>query len=125
VKAGYADNVFLNHPLDDDYLSIRNALVFSVHDCGFVARSALEASDASENRLDKIYGIIEDSRYGIHDISRTELNDAGLPRFNMPLELGIFLGCKRYGKETHAQSRASFWIGNVIDTNSSFLIYPA
>ena len=41
---------------------------------------------------------IAESAYGIHDISRTELDsDNGLPRFNMPLELGVFLGCKRYG----------------------------
>ena len=42
----------------------------------------------------------EDCRYGIHDISRTELDEtSGLPRFNMPLELGIFLGAKRFGVE--------------------------
>jgi hypothetical protein len=35
---------------------------------------------------------------GIHDISRTEVNpDTRLPRFNMPFELGLFLGAKRFG----------------------------
>jgi hypothetical protein len=35
---------------------------------------------------------------GIHDISRTELDSAHkLPRFNMPLELGMFLGAQRFG----------------------------
>ena len=33
----------------------------------------------------------------VQDISRTELNAAGLPRFNMPFELGLFLGAKRFG----------------------------
>jgi hypothetical protein len=42
--------------------------------------------------------IMRTSRYGIHDISRIEL-DRGTryPRFNMPLELGIFLGAKEFG----------------------------
>jgi hypothetical protein len=34
----------------------------------------------------------------VHDISRTEVTSAsGLPRFNMPLELGMFLAAKRFG----------------------------
>ncbi len=73
------------------------ALVFAIHDCGFYARSALEVADSAENRFDKIARIIRESRYGIHDISRTQQSEDGLPRFNMPLELGLFLGCKRYG----------------------------
>ena len=45
-----------------------------------------------------ILRIIEKCRLGIHDISRTELDsEHGLSRFNMPLELGLFLGAKRFG----------------------------
>ena len=41
-----------------------------------------------------------------HDISRTELDEnSGLPRFNMPLELGIFLGAKRFGAEEHGRKK--------------------
>ncbi len=60
--------------------------------------------DSGEARIEKLYGVIAECRYGIHDVSRTQL-DAGtrLPRFNMPLELGIFLGAKRFG--TMAQKR--------------------
>lgn len=62
--------------------------------------------DASETRIDKLYAIISDCRFGIHDLSRTELDQAnGLPRFNMPLELGIFLGAKQFGDETQRQKR--------------------
>jgi len=43
---------------------------------------------------------MEECRYGIHDLSRTELDAANnLPRFNMPLELGMFLGVKRGGEK--------------------------
>jgi hypothetical protein len=49
-------------------------------------------------RVEKLYGIIESCRFGIHDLSRTTLDsEFRLPRFNMPLELGIFLGARRYG----------------------------
>lgn len=91
-------DVFINCPFDPEFAQGFQALVFSVIACGFRARCAREAADAAENRIDKIYRIIEQCRYGIHDISRTELDDVnGLPRFNMPLELGIFLGAKRFG----------------------------
>ena len=96
----YNDNVFINCPFDSTYKPLFDAIVFAVHDCGFVARCALEEGDASQVRIEKIYNIIEDCRYGIHDISRTELDEVSrLPRFNMPLELGIFLGAKRFGVE--------------------------
>ena len=94
----YNDNVFLNCPFDPVYKRLFDAMVFAVHDCGFVARCALEEEDASQVRIDKIYDIIADCRYGIHDISKIELDEnSRLPRFNMPLELGVFLGAKRFG----------------------------
>jgi len=48
--------------------------------------------------VNKILGIVAECRVRIHDISRTELDSKSkLPRFNMPLELGMFLGAKEYG----------------------------
>lgn len=92
------DHVFINCPFDREYQPIFEALVFAVHDCGFVARSSLEAEDGAEVRIEKIYRIIGECRVGIHDISRIELDPrSGFPRFNMPLELGLFLGARRYG----------------------------
>ena len=98
----YADCVFINCPFDDDYKPLFDAIVFAVHDSGFIARCAQEVSDATQNRLANIMEIISQCKYGIHDISRTELDgENSLPRFNMPLELGIFLGCKEFGDENH------------------------
>lgn len=94
----YKDNVFINCPFDENFLPIFHAKVFAVFDCGFRARCALEEDDGGEVRIEKIARIINSCRYGIHDISRTELcATTNLPRFNMPLELGIFLGAKKYG----------------------------
>jgi hypothetical protein len=57
--------------------------------------------------LCQIQQIIEQCRYGIHDISRTESDGSPpLPRFNMPLELGVFLGAKRYGDTSQRRKRA-------------------
>ena len=93
-------------PVNADYKSLFDAIVFTVHDCGFVARCVLEAGDASQVRIDKIYNIIADCRYGIHDISRTELDETScLPRFNMPLELGVFLGAKKFGIEEQQRKK--------------------
>ncbi|HEU0054593.1 MAG TPA: hypothetical protein VFQ39_15505 [Longimicrobium sp.] len=96
----YDSNVFINCPFDEEYQPLFRALVFAVYDCGFVPRCALELDDGSEVRIEKIRRIIDQSRYGLHDISRTEPDGgSGLPRFNMPLELGLFLGAKLFGDE--------------------------
>jgi len=96
--------VFINVPFDRRYKKLFDALVFAVHDSGFIARGAREQDDGSQIRLEKLYRIIGECRYGIHDLSRVTLDTANrLPRFNMPLELGIFLGAKRFGGPTHSR----------------------
>jgi hypothetical protein len=98
----YDIRVFINCPFDDAYKPIFDSIVFTVLHCGFRARCAIEIDDASQVRIERIFRIIEECRYGIHDLSRTELDrSTGLPRFNMPLELGMFLGAKRFGGGIH------------------------
>lgn len=104
---GYDYDVFINCPFDPDYRSMLDALVFAVHDCGFQARCALEIDDSGRVRIENIVELIRECRYGIHDISRTELDSANnLPRFNMPLELGLFLGATRFGSPKQRRKRA-------------------
>jgi hypothetical protein len=89
--------VFINAPFSHDYQEHFRAIIFTVIRCGFRPRCALETDDGSLNRFDKICDIIRDS-LGIHNISITELDaDSRLPRFNMPLELGLFLAAKKFG----------------------------
>ena len=116
----YNDNVFLNCPFDSAYKRLFDAMVFAVHDCGFIPRCALEEEDASQVRIDKIYNIIADCRYGIHDISRTELDQtSGFPRFNMPLELGVFFLGQRNLAQTNKKGKiALYWIKSSIGINS-------
>ena len=93
-------DIFINCPFDPGYRPTFDAIVFAVHDLGFVARCAREEDDAGEVRLAKIERIIEECKFGIHDLSAVELDAVtNLPRFNMPLELGLFLGCRRFGTD--------------------------
>ena len=88
-------------PLRFRLQTIFDALIFVIHDAGFIARCALEISNAAQNRFEKILNIINECKFGIHDISRTELDPTNsLPRFNMPLELGLYLGGKWFGNKT-------------------------
>lgn len=99
-------HVFINCPFDTGYQPIFDAIAFAVYDLGFVARCALEDDDAGEVRLARIQRIIEECRYGINDLSTVTLDTVtGLPRFNMPLELGLFLGCKRFGAKNQSNKR--------------------
>ena len=97
----YEINVFINCPFDDNYKPLFHAIVFTVCDAGFEPRCSKEVESGTHDRLDNIMDIISQCKYGIHDISRTELDPKNpLPRFNMPLELGIFLGCEEFGRHT-------------------------
>ena len=89
-------NIFINCPFDDDYYPLLKPLLFTVVFCGLKPRLS-ETRDSDSIRIRQIQGLIEDSKFSIHDLSRIEgLRDGDLPRFNMPFELGLDLGCKRY-----------------------------
>lgn len=104
--SAYEKSVFVNCPFDDTYGNLFYAILFTILDCDFTPRCAREKRDSDEVRISKITGIIADCKLGIHDISRIELDtDNNLPRFNMPFELGIFLGAKEFGREQHTDKR--------------------
>ncbi len=91
-------DVFINCPFSKDYEQSFQAIVFTVLRSGFRPRCALEVDDGSDNRFDKICRIIGECKLGVHDISKTEIDPKSkLPRFNMPLELGLFLAAKKFG----------------------------
>lgn len=98
-------DVFVNCPFDAAYKPLFHGIVFVLIRSGFRARCALETDDAGENRFSKICAIIKQCRYGVHDISRTEVDgNPPLPRFNMPLELGLF-GAKSFGRRDQNEKR--------------------
>jgi hypothetical protein len=103
----YDNSVFINCPFDPTYRPLFEAVAFAVYDCGFYPRAALEVDDSSEVRIEKIIRLISECRLAVHDISRTQLDPGSrLPRFNMPLELGIFIGAKAFGAAEHRRKSA-------------------
>ena len=99
-------DIFINCPFSTDYKEFFEAIVFVVVRSGFTPRCARENDDVGDVRFDKICRIISECRYGIHDISKTELDPLShLPRFNMPLELGLFLGASKFGGKMQRQKK--------------------
>ncbi|CDM60399.1 hypothetical protein [Rhizobium favelukesii] len=85
--------------------------------------AALETDNAADNRFDKICRIVGECCYGIHDISRTEVDgNPPLPRFNMPLELGFFWAQRSTAGPSTATNPALFSIENSIDFSVTYRI---
>ena len=98
--------VFINCPFDDGFKPIFRAIVFTVISSGYSPRCSLDATDGAEIRISKIAEMIGECDWGIHDLSRVEVDAAGVPRFNMPMELGIHLGARLLGTARHKRKRA-------------------
>jgi len=105
-QPGYHDSVFINCPFDDAYKPILRAILYAVYRCGFFPKTALDEDDGTDYRLNKIIRKIRDCRYGIHDLSRIEVNTNRYPRFNMPFELGIFFGARHLGNKEQQTKNA-------------------
>ncbi len=106
LSKAYSRQVFLNCPFDEEFRPLYEAIIFGTLACGFVIRCAREREDSGEPRIAKINDIIRDSKFGIHDISRVELDPVNrLPRFNMPLELGLFLGAKAFSSDVKQRDK--------------------
>jgi len=106
AKPPASKSVFINCPFDDGFRPILRAIVFTVIASGYHPRSALDATDGAEIRLEKIAAMIGECDWGIHDLSRVEVEEGGVPRFNMPMELGIHLGARIFGEGRHRRKRA-------------------
>jgi hypothetical protein len=113
-------DVFINCPFSSDYDEHFQAITFTVQRSGFKPRCARESDDGGEVRIDKILRIIRESPYGIHDISKTEPDPvSGLPRFNMPFELGLYLGARTFGGPAQNARNCSFSIVTLTVINGS------
>jgi hypothetical protein len=99
--SSFNHNVFINCPIDEEYAPLFQVIVFTIHVAGFRPRCSAEANDSITSRLEKIMNIMADCKYGIHDISRTQLGKNRLPRFNMPFELGIDVGYRHSGNRKY------------------------
>lgn len=94
-------NVFINCPFDLEYRPILKAVFFCLVTLDYNPLLS-ETVSSSKPRLEGILELIEKSKYSIHDLSRMKASKKGdLSRSNMPFELGLDVGCIRYGKKIH------------------------
>jgi hypothetical protein len=81
-------------------------ILFVILDLGMIPRIALESLDSGSARIEKIVKLIQESKYAIHDLSRLKAKKRGeLHRLNMPFELGMDVGCRRFGEGRAAEKR--------------------
>jgi len=99
------NSVFLNIPYDDEFRNIYVAYVVGLYQLGLVPHLTTEIP-GGKRRLDRIFELIKSCRYSIHDLSRVEigLNSSCVPRFNMPLELGMAIAWTELNPERHTWS---------------------
>lgn len=104
--ATFQKAVFINCPFDADYEPILQALLFCLIYLDFRPRIASERNNSAEVRLEKIADLIRDSKYSIHDLSRSQATDAGeYFRLNMPFEYGVDWACRRWFGEGRSDKR--------------------
>jgi hypothetical protein len=99
-------SVFINCPFDKRYRPHLRSMVFTIIACGCTPRCALDTSDGAEVRLSRIAKLIGECDWAIHDRSRVQVRRGELPRFNMPMELGLHLGAKLFGDNRQKAKRA-------------------
>jgi hypothetical protein len=82
------ESVFLNIPYDKQFEDLYLAYIVGLTQLGLRVNATLAVPN--QGRLEAIIQLIERSDFSIHDLSRIELSE-GIPRFNMPVELGLAL----------------------------------
>ncbi|MEO6000038.1 MAG: hypothetical protein ABIN89_24580 [Chitinophagaceae bacterium] len=102
----FEKNVFINCPFDEDYKLLLKPILFTIIQCGLHPKIA-ESEDSGEARIKRIEKLIEESQYSIHDLSRMRASSKGeIARFNMPFELGLDFGCKRFKGGEHSNKKS-------------------
>lgn len=112
----FEKNVFINCPFDEEYFHLLRPLLFTIICLGYNPRIASERLDSGETRIDKICELIKTSRYSIHDLSRLKSKEADeFYRLNMPFELGVEYGCRRFTSGRLRQKRCLILEANKYD----------
>lgn len=92
------ESVFLNIPYDRPFENLYLAYIVGLTQLGLRINATLAVPN--QGRLERIIDLIEQSNFSIHDLSRIQLS-SGIPRFNMPVELGLALYRSRVTKGRH------------------------
>jgi hypothetical protein len=81
-------DVFINCPFDGQYEPLFLALIAGLSGLGLTPRCVLGIPSGARDRLDRIFRLICQCGSSVHDLSCMS-GRRGLPRFNMPFELGL------------------------------------
>lgn len=101
----FETNVFINCPFDPDFKVLLRPLLFTVIYLGFEPKLS-ETKSSATIRINQIKEYIKESKYSIHDLSRSQpLKRNDLPRFNMPYELGMDVGCAEFGGKKYREKK--------------------
>ena len=93
----FENNIFINCPFDNEFKPILKTIIFGAVYLGYKPLLS-ETINSAESRIVGIQNLISKAKYSIHDLSRMKSSEKNeLARFNMPFELGIDIGCKRFG----------------------------
>ena len=89
--------VFVNCPYDKRYLPLLRKVIFVLSLLGFEVKLALDDSNTTTPRMEKIERLIKGCKYSIHDISYMKAAKKNeFYRMNMPFELGMDYGFNRF-----------------------------
>lgn len=98
-------NVFINCPFDVEYVVLLRPLLFTIVYLRLEPR-IVETTDSGQQRVRAIEQLIQESKYSIHDLFRiTPLQPGEWPRLNMSYELGLDMGCRRFGSPPLTEKR--------------------
>ncbi len=102
----FTKNVFINCPFDAKYTPMLRPLLFTILQLRYIPRIASESFDSGKPRVEKIYKLIEISKFSIHDLSRIKSSKTNETyRLNMAFELGVDIGCRLYKKNIRKNKR--------------------
>ncbi|MGH9521947.1 MAG: hypothetical protein ACRD3E_05400 [Terriglobales bacterium] len=101
-----SDFCFLNIPYDKKFEKLYLAYIVALIAHGLKPRATLGVP-RDARRLERIFELLRQSQYSVHDLSRIELDrrPPRAPRFNMPFELGMAVAWSLMNPQRHA------WIG--------------
>src|SRR5258708_17427358 len=101
-KRARQESAFLNIPYDQQYESLYLAFIAGLCAFGLRPRATIEIP-STRRRLERIVVLIRGCRYSFHDLSRVQLDrhSPATPRFNMPFELGLAVGCSLGANPKH------------------------
>lgn len=93
------NSIFINCPFDNDYRPMLRALLFVARFYGLDIKISSANTDSKSNRLTRIIGLMKESKYSVHDLSRMiSKKKKEIFRMNMPFELGLDYGLCGDGK---------------------------